>query len=326
MIEIVGERGFADTTVGAVCAQAKVSRVTFYEAFEGLQECFLAVIDAGHERVRSLIVGAFQRQRDWQDAVRAALAALLALLDTEPRLARVWLVETLAAGSWALHRRERHIAALTSDIMECCPPPQGMQVTPLAGTAVIEAVQGIVRTRVVAQSEEPLIALLAPLMGLITAVCLDAQAWTAEIERSEMLVSKILAERHLPPVSAGGEALEIPAAVSDPRAHRARECLSYISLHPGASNRQVARAVGIRGPEQVSRLLARLRARGLLLKRSAPPGHPNAWALTPYGIQVLGRLASQQRKTSSMENLHVNEEWVVNDHTGDTSELGETMC
>jgi hypothetical protein len=52
------------------------------------------------------------RDGTWQDGVRSALVSLLAFLDCEPLLARVWLIESLAAGAWALERRERDLAAL----------------------------------------------------------------------------------------------------------------------------------------------------------------------------------------------------------------------
>ena len=98
MVLVVGERGFANTTVTTVCSQARVSRSTFYEHFACLRECFLTVIDEGYLGARLLICQAFEGQCCWRDGVRAALSALLGSFDEDPLLARVWFVETLAEG------------------------------------------------------------------------------------------------------------------------------------------------------------------------------------------------------------------------------------
>lgn len=66
-----------------------------------------------------------------------------------------------------------------------------------------------------------------------------------------------------------------------------------IARHPDASNRQVARPVDISSDTQISTLLARLAEAGLLLKRSARPGGPNAWSLTAEGRRVAEVLRSE---------------------------------
>ncbi len=65
-----------------------------------------------------MIVDAFEREEHWQDGARAALASLLVLFDNEPLLARIWFVDALAAGSWALERRAHNLALLRSTIVE----------------------------------------------------------------------------------------------------------------------------------------------------------------------------------------------------------------
>ena len=99
MVTLVGERGFAAASVGLVTATAKVSSRTFYERFDSLQDCFLALIDEEADRTGALVRRAFARERDWRDGLRAALASLLVFLDSEPLVARVWLVEVLCPAS-----------------------------------------------------------------------------------------------------------------------------------------------------------------------------------------------------------------------------------
>jgi AcrR family transcriptional regulator len=286
MVSVVGARGFADTTVTLVCAQARVSRATFYQVFDGLDDCFLAVIDDGYTRARGVIAAAFEREATWRDGVRAALVALLTLFSGEPVLARVWFVETLAAGVWALERRQRHVEALTSMIVQWWPSPEGAQANPLAASAVMQSVLGVLHTHLLTGTSEPLLDLLSPLMGQIVALYLGPRAAAGEIARCEALTHQILSESSPQPEPPGTREVQIPGSLQDARAHRARACLLCLSRNSGASNRQIARAVGIARDDQVSTMLGRLARMGLLVKEQGRPGGPNSWSLSPYGQLV----------------------------------------
>lgn len=291
----VFEHGYAGTTVTAVCARARVSRSSFYEQFEGLQDCFLAMMDDATARARQVIERAFTDATDWREGIRAALAALLAFLDAEPLLARVWLIETLAAGGWALEHRERRIAVLTATIVERWAEAADAQPIPLAVTGVMESVIGLVRAHLLSEREEPLISLLGQLMSLIVAVYVGAGEAAVEIERCAPLARELAgagaARLEQSRRGEGAGAVAVPDALSDPRAHRARACLLYLLEHPGASNREVARAAGVARDDQISTVLARLAGSGLLEKRAGRPGLANAWSLTAYGTRVALALA-----------------------------------
>ncbi|HTC60831.1 MAG TPA: TetR/AcrR family transcriptional regulator [Solirubrobacteraceae bacterium] len=287
MVAVVYERGFAGTTVSSVCARAKVSSRGFYEAFESREQCFLAVLDEGHRQIGALVADAFERTERWQDGMRAALAGLLLFFDADPRLARVWLVESLCAGAWALERRERNIVVLTSQVLERWPAPAAVREHPLAAADVIASAMGVVQTHLIGARPRPSIALLEPIMGLTCAPYLDACALQLETRRAGALAREILSRYPRERRCAPDVVTEVPGALSDPRAHRARGCMLYVASHPGASNRQIADGVGM-GPrhDQISRLLARLATMGLLAKRPGAPGHSNSWSVTEHGIQV----------------------------------------
>ncbi len=72
MAEIVAEHGYPRTKVKLVIARAGVSTRTFYEYFENLEGCFMALLDLGSERARELIIDAFEREDRWQDGARTA--------------------------------------------------------------------------------------------------------------------------------------------------------------------------------------------------------------------------------------------------------------
>jgi DNA-binding PadR family transcriptional regulator len=65
--------------------------------------------------------------------------------------------------------------------------------------------------------------------------------------------------------------------------------LSAIAAYPGASNREVADRAGIVDQGQVSKLLNRLQARGLITKigEGRTRGAPNSWCLSERGELVL---------------------------------------
>jgi AcrR family transcriptional regulator/DNA-binding MarR family transcriptional regulator len=64
--------------------------------------------------------------------------------------------------------------------------------------------------------------------------------------------------------------------------------LTAVAEHPGASNREIATAAGVRDDGQISKLLARLQDRGLIHNTAGvTAGFPKAWQLTPQGEALL---------------------------------------
>jgi AcrR family transcriptional regulator len=290
MTEVVAERGFADASVRLVTARAGVSSRTFYECFEGLDDCFTALLELGLEQTWKLIAEEFRQSEQWQDGVLGALASLLVFFEAEPLLTRMWFIESLAAGTWALERRERIVGLLTSMIVEHWTSPKE-RPEPRASAGVMASVLGLIHTHLVTREPEPLIVLLGPAMGLVTGLYLDTQSVQREIERGEQLSRAIqrgetrwgragAAALHTGEDSAAGT---LPAALGKPRAHRAWECLLFLAEHPGSSNREIATGIGVAHQSQISRLLALLLDERLIAKLSKGAGKPNAWRLTPQG-------------------------------------------
>jgi AcrR family transcriptional regulator len=97
VVEAVAEYGYGATTIGKISEAAKISRRTFYEYFEGKQDCFLAAYEMIDAHVRGSMLEAGERE-PWPERVRAALAALLDVLSRDLAIARFYLVEPLTAG------------------------------------------------------------------------------------------------------------------------------------------------------------------------------------------------------------------------------------
>ena len=308
MVEVVAERGFAGASVASVIARAGVSRRTFYKQFDSLQDCFEAVIDLSVERAGGLIAEVLAREKCWQDGALDALAALLVFFDSEPQLTRIWFVETVAAGAWALRRREHVTALLRSMIVAYWDAVGDERIDPCAAIGVMASVIGLIQAHLLNEEPEPLIELLGPLMGLTTALYLDKREVDREVERGARLARAIRAGEHrsppAPAVAAGSAdqaawpgwgrgTVALPALLANPSAHRLRACLCFLAEHPGSSNREIALGIGMTHASQISRLLSALAAHDLASKHSHGAGKPNAWQLTPHGEHASRTLRTQ---------------------------------
>jgi AcrR family transcriptional regulator len=109
MADTVADRGYGESTVADAIKQAGVSRKTFYDHFKNKEDCFLATYDAVVDHLSTLAIQAYSAADTWTDGVRGSLGACLDFLSSEPALARIALVEILAAGPQALERYDKAV-------------------------------------------------------------------------------------------------------------------------------------------------------------------------------------------------------------------------
>ena len=240
--EVLAENGLGDTTVGRVCQRAGVSRRTFYDLFEHREACFLAVLDSNVQGFSEIVVPAYTKKGRWTERIRSALALLLGLLDEDPALARVCLIETLKAGPAVSVLRQRVLNELMKVVDEGRGESKsGVQPPPLTAQSTVGGAVSVVHTRLLEGNPTPLTELLNPLMSMIVHPYLGAAAAGQELKR---LVA--------PPRSApDGRA---PTSVLDPfkelpirLTFRTARVLAAIGTEPGASNR---RSRGRRGSQR----------------------------------------------------------------------------
>lgn len=317
MIEVAAEVGYLGAAVAPVVARAGVSRRTFYELFDGREDCFLAACNWGVEQARQVMLEAYRSQRSWRERVRHALAALLAFLDAEPQLARVCVIEALGAGKLVLERRAEVLAELMAALTSGAPEARGAGGAPLlTAEGVIGGAFSVIHGRLLEQrlagsspegaagGEGPsgagsharegtppgqLLQLHGQLMALIALPYLGPRAAGEELTRSAPSPAVELSRRAS---SEGGRLLE---RLDMRLTYRTVCCLVFIGEHPGASNREIASGAGLSDEGQTSKLLARL-SRLDLVANSRPhgPGHPNHWTLTANGEQVLSAVQGHQ--------------------------------
>ncbi len=289
-VEAIEEVGYARLTVAQVIGRAKVSRKTFYDVFVDREDCFLAALDEAVERIEDLAVEAYDAESSWRESTRAGLTAILAFMQTEPGLARLCIVEALAAGPRVLARRGEILKQLERivDGGRKAPGAKGVKSSrarsepaDITAEGIVGAVFAVLHTRLLAGGRKPLTELVGPLMSMIVLPYLGARIASNELTRPAPKLPK--PSKAAPPIRRD------PLEGLDMRlTYRTVRVLTVISEHPGASNREVAEGSGIADQGQISKLLTRLERLELVTNTGEGQlkGGSNAWHLTERGAQV----------------------------------------
>jgi AcrR family transcriptional regulator len=124
VVEAVAEYGYNATTIAKITAAAKISRRTFYEYFEGKEDCFGAAYEMIEAHVRDSMLAAPGAGEEWPDRVRARLAALLDVLSRDAAVSRCFLIEPLAAGGEVTARYREAMQLLAATLRPEPPPTQ----------------------------------------------------------------------------------------------------------------------------------------------------------------------------------------------------------
>jgi AcrR family transcriptional regulator/DNA-binding MarR family transcriptional regulator len=288
MAEVACERGAGDVSVVHVVERAGVSRRTFYEIFEGGEDCFLAVFEEALARAGDYVSTVYDQTVVWVERVRSGLEALLRFLEAEPAFGRVAVVESAVAGVKVLELRRGVIVRLVAVVDEGRQesPVDSPSVGQLTAEGVVGGVLSVIHGRLIVSNPEGLEKLVNPLMSMIVLPYLGAAAARREMERPATKIS----------VRAPG-ATGNPLKGLDMRlTYRTVRVLSAIAANRGASNRAIGDAAGVSDQGQISKLLARLEKLGLAENAcsGSSRGAPNAWMLTKQGEEVADVIATDQ--------------------------------
>jgi AcrR family transcriptional regulator/DNA-binding MarR family transcriptional regulator len=304
MIEVAAEHGYLGAAVAPVVARAGVSRRTFYELFEGREDCFIAAFDWAVEQAREVMTQAQAAQRSWREQVRHAVAGLLVFLDSEPELARVLIVEGLAAGQLVLVRRAQVMAEAERALQASAPKQRSSEPLLLTAEGIVGGAFSVLHGRMLerqmaegaarrprarardngtGRAPGPFLELHGQLMALIALPYLGPRAAGEEITRTPPDVDVPEITR-----AGAGEGGRLLDRLDMRLTYRTVRCLLFIGENPGASNREIAAGAEVPDEGQTSKLLRRL-SKLELISNSRPlgPGYPNRWTLTPQGEQVL---------------------------------------
>ncbi len=282
-VDTVDEVGYARMTVAQIVGRARVSRKTFYEVFTDRAECFLAAFEYALAQAIPAATEAYAREDTWRDGVRSALALLLEAMDDHPRLARLVVVDSLAAGPKLLQRRVELLAQFAKIVDEGRSVSDTASQPPnLTAEGVVGAISMVLYKRLLDRSEEPMTELLAPMMSMIVLPYLGAEAASQELALPPPATRREPRSNRPP----GGE--DLLKGLEIRLTYRTVRVLSAVAEHPGASSREVRKRTGVPDEGQMSKLMARLAGLNLVenVSDDTKAGAPKAWRLTERGNQL----------------------------------------
>jgi AcrR family transcriptional regulator/DNA-binding MarR family transcriptional regulator len=280
----LADQGVGSVTLADIAARAGVSTRKLRGWYPDVEACLLAAFDWCSEQAGAAMLRAYEGEPRWVEGVRAALGAILELIEQEPDLARLWIVYSLGAGPKVLRRRAKAIAALC-EYIDRGRLESAVRADPPAITAegVVGALLAVLQTRLLAPEPESPSGLLGELVSLILLPYLGSAAAKRELARPVL-------QRSRSPRGGGHPAA---ASIGTRLTYRTARVLTAIAECPGASNREVGNRADVVDQGQISKLLSRLESQGLIvnLGSGGRRGAPNAWQLTLRGEQIEHTLA-----------------------------------
>jgi AcrR family transcriptional regulator/DNA-binding MarR family transcriptional regulator len=282
---VVGELGYEGLTARRVAERAGVSNRTFYECFSDREDCFLGAFNHAVDGLEREMRAGWESELGWTARVRGGLTALLQVLDVEPAVRRLVFVEALSAGPRVLARRARVLESLAGVVdlgRENGQAPAGLPG--LTAEGVVGATFGVIHARLLELRPGSLVGLRNALMAGIVFPYRGPKAATRELE---------LPAARVPIRRRDGDGLSRrPLSSASPTDYRltvrTQMAIAAVAGRPGLNNREVSEVIGLADQGQISRMMKRLQAQGLIedvhgsAKRQA-----RAWRLTSDGEAVI---------------------------------------
>jgi AcrR family transcriptional regulator len=148
LVATIFNYGYSGCSVEQVARRAGVSRRTFYEQFAGKEDAYLHAYGQVADCLLVRADAAWQRDVDGAAQLRLWLETLLESVAGEPRLARVFIAEVLAAGPQALERRERHMHEFAVPLERAATAHNGAPPPLLATDGLVAAIYDVLYKRV----------------------------------------------------------------------------------------------------------------------------------------------------------------------------------
>lgn len=182
---LVAERGCAGTSIEAIVKAAGVSSVTFYECFEGKEECFASAFDRAIEETAEELARAAAGDPaagglSWPEQIATGLRAVTELIPARPESARLCLVEAQTGGRALGARFEAVLDRVAAKLRE----GRGLDTSPADLPATHEeatagALAWLLRERLECEGEGELEALYPELIDIALAPYLEGGAQPA---------------------------------------------------------------------------------------------------------------------------------------------------
>jgi AcrR family transcriptional regulator len=276
MVWVSATHGYAAASVERVGRRAGTSRRTFYTHFANREECFIAALEQGFARLHDALAACCAEQDTSVARLQAAAWEVICLIEDEPMLTRMCVVEALAAGPAALEARRHALDRLAALI-------QAPSATGRPGIA--RALLGAGLDRLHDELTSPA-ARIDP-VKLYRQIAYPCLVLFAGPETAGALALQPPPPRSAPPPRAQVSEPTPARRCITPRLQRT---LAFLAAHPGVTNTELQRELGIAHPSQMSRYLHNLRSQGLVTVERR--GRLRSWALTGAGHQLLESTAA----------------------------------
>jgi AcrR family transcriptional regulator len=97
-VRVVAAKGYHETAVRDICAEANISARSFHEHFASKEEAVFSGVEAGVDRVMGFCQEVYRNSPTWPDAVWDGMHAYAEWAKNEPAFARTGIVEMLSVG------------------------------------------------------------------------------------------------------------------------------------------------------------------------------------------------------------------------------------
>lgn len=206
--ELTAQHGYQSVSIAQVSSRARVSSATFYELFDGKEECLLAAYRDTAERLIERIRAQSGAQADWRGLARTALGSLLEALREDPEAGRMLFIEAAAGGPLIAAERRRVLGEFdrfAQGFLDGLPAEgERLDVPP---TALVGALRSIISRRLRTNAEDEL-----------TSVVDDVIAWVDSYRiPAELAPWSTSADALLPETGTQPEKPTAPARVRLPR-------------------------------------------------------------------------------------------------------------
>ena len=183
MIRVVGARGYKETSVADVIAEAETSRTTFYKHFEDKHDCFLAAYEMLVEQVFGEVVANCNGSASWMERMTDGLTTIVDRFALDPAFARTAVVEVAAAGADARALHWQAISRFTEYLDAGRELAGDKELPENISLMSAGAVSGLIFDELLAGRAEQLPERLPDLLFAMLVPYVGPQAATAEMRR-----------------------------------------------------------------------------------------------------------------------------------------------
>ncbi|MGN6664958.1 MAG: TetR/AcrR family transcriptional regulator [Solirubrobacterales bacterium] len=139
---LASREGYAALTIPRIRAAAGVSRRSFDAHFDGVEDCFLATLDALSGRTLATAEPFYLTADDWASGVHRMIVRLCRHLAGDPAFASLAFLEVFSPGAEATRWRSETVARLAAMLRRGAPPER--RPTPFAAKASVGAMWGVI--------------------------------------------------------------------------------------------------------------------------------------------------------------------------------------